>query len=294
MSREALSSPGPSDGVTPPAALHLLVIGTNHRTSSLDVRERLLGKASYASLRKAGGRTSPWSALVLLTTCNRVEVYTLTEAPRRACEAVLRALGVSEDEHLLYVLEDRDAAAHLLRVASGLDSLAEGEEQVAAQVRNAPRQRPARASARGPLADLFLHAARSASRIRRLAGVSVADASASHAAVRFLEAVVPVEDRIVALIGTGKMARIAAKSLRPRADTRSSPRRRFAPQSVDVRVGRSGSSTLGFPGTWIRAVAPSRAFTWWIWMDSRPGVSGLRHRAPTPRSSTGSGGRRSA
>ena len=220
MSREALSSPGPSDGVTPPVARHLLVIGTNHRTSSLDVRERLLGKASYASLRKAGGRTSPWSDLVLLTTCNRVEVYMLTEAPRRACEAVLRALGVSEDEHLLYVLEDRDAAAHLLRVASGLDSLAEGEEQVAAQVRNAPRQRPARASARGPLADSFLHAARSASRIRRLAGVSVADASASHAAVRFLEAVVPVEDRIVALIGTGKMARIAAKSLRPRAEIR--------------------------------------------------------------------------
>src|SRR5881409_2840428 len=83
MSREALSSPGPSDGVTPSVALHLLVIGTNHRTSSLDVRERLLGKASYASLRKAGGRTSPWSDLVLLTTCNRVEVYTLTEGPRR-------------------------------------------------------------------------------------------------------------------------------------------------------------------------------------------------------------------
>src|SRR5207245_4876197 len=116
--------PGPSDGVRPLVARHPLVTGTNHGTSSLDVRERLLGKASYASLRKAGGRTSPWSDLVLLTTCNRVEVYTLTEAPRRACEAVLRALGVSEDEHLLYVLEDRDAASHLLRVASGLDSQA--------------------------------------------------------------------------------------------------------------------------------------------------------------------------
>src|SRR5947209_20375444 len=103
MSREALSSPGPSDGVTPPVALHLLVIGTNHRTSSLDVRERLLGKASYASLRKAGGRTSPWSDLVLLTTCNRVEVYTFTEAPRRTCEAVLRALDISERSPLIYV-----------------------------------------------------------------------------------------------------------------------------------------------------------------------------------------------
>jgi len=220
MSREALSSTDHPDRVTSPVAACLLLIGANHRTSSLDVRERLLGKASYALLRTAGGRNSPWSDLVLLTTCNRVEVYALTEAPQRASETVHRALGVSEDEQLLYVLEDRDAAAHLLRVASGLDSLAEGEEQVAAQVRNAPRQRPAPVPPRGLLADFFLHAARSASQIRRIAGVSAADASASHAAVRFLEAVVPDEDRIVALIGTGKMARIAAKSLRPRAEIR--------------------------------------------------------------------------
>src|SRR3989442_2937387 len=123
MSREALSSPGPSDRVTPPVALHLLVIGTNHRTSSLDVRERLLGKASYASLRKAGARTSPWSDLVLLTTCHRVEVYTLTEAPPRVCEAVLRALAGSEDQHQLYVLQDSNATAHLLRVSSVLNTL---------------------------------------------------------------------------------------------------------------------------------------------------------------------------
>ena len=147
-------------------------------------------------------------------------MYALTEAPHRAAETIRGVLGVTEDEPILYVLEERDAAAHLIRVASGLDSLAEGEEQVTAQVRNAPLQRPTRTSRGGLLADLFLHAARVAPQVRRIAGATPSDASASHAAIRFLEAVVPIENRIVALIGTGKMARIAAKNLRPRAEIR--------------------------------------------------------------------------
>src|SRR2546428_94920 len=148
MNRESPLSPRRSDVPTRAAATHLLVIGTNHRSSRLEARERLLRKASYASLRKAGGPRPPWSDVVLLTTCNRIEVYALTEDPARAAELVRKTLGVSLDERMLYVLEDRDAAAHLIRVASGLDSLAEGEEQVTAQVRSAPSRRPTRASER--------------------------------------------------------------------------------------------------------------------------------------------------
>ena len=236
MNRESPLSPGRSDVPTRTAATHLLVVGTNHRTSSLDTRERLVRKASYASLRKAGGPRPPWSDLVLLTTCNRVEVYTLTEDPARVTEVVRRTLGVSLDEPMLYVLEDRDAAAHLIRVASGLDSLAEGEEQVTAQVRSAPSRRPTRTSVR-PLAGVFLQAARVAPSIRTIAGINPRDASASHAAIRFLEAAVPLERRIVAVIGTGKMARIAAKELRPHAEirvvNRNHPRARELAESLN-------------------------------------------------------------
>src|SRR2546426_2487401 len=237
MNRESPLSPRRSDLPTRAAATHLIVIGTNHRTSSLDTRERLLRKASYASLRKAGGPRPPWSDVVLLTTCNRIEVYALTEDPARAAELVRKTLGVSLDERILYVLDDGDAAAHLIRVASGLDSLAEGEEQVTAQIRNAPARRPTRIRANGPLADVFLQAARIAPSIRAIAGFNSRDASASHAAIRFLEAVLPLEHRIVAVIGTGKMARIAAKALRPRAEirvvNRNHPRARELAQSLD-------------------------------------------------------------
>ena len=236
MNRESPLSPRRSDLPTRAAATHLIVIGTNHRTSSLDTRERLLRKASYASLRKAGGPRPPWSDVVLLTTCNRIEVYALTEDPARAAELVRKTLGVSLDERMLYVLEDRDAAAHLIRVASGLDSLAEGEEQVTAQVRSAPSRRPTRASERH-LAAVFFQAARVAPSIRTLAGVTPRDASASHAAIRFLEAVVPLARRIVAVIGTGKMARIAAKELRPHAEirvvNRNLPRARELAKSLE-------------------------------------------------------------
>lgn len=220
MGPEARRSQRHPDGSVSPAATRLLLVGANHRTCTLDARERLLRRASYASIRKTGGHRRPWSDFILLTTCNRVEVYALTETLEQATETIQKALGVSEDERTIYALQDHEAAAHLLRVASGLDSLAEGEEQVTEQVRKAPSQKPSRTSHRGPLADLFLRAARIAPRIRKIAGHHPGDASASHAAVRFLDAAVPIENPIVAMIGTGKMARIAAKNLRGRARIR--------------------------------------------------------------------------
>ncbi len=201
------------------AAGHLLLIGANHRTCRIDARERLLRRASDGLAWTAGGPRPLWSDLVLLATCNRVEIYALTTTPRLASETIQRVIA-SEDATALYVLQDEDAAAHLLRVASGLDSIAEGEQQVTEQVRTAPSRRPSRTSRRGPLTDLFVRAVRIAPRIRKIAGVRPEDASMSHLAVRFIEAAVPLKNPIVALIGTGKMARIAAKGLHRRARIR--------------------------------------------------------------------------
>lgn len=220
MGLEAIHSLQDRDGSAPSAAGHLLLIGANHRTCALEARERLLRRASYAQLRTAAGLQPPWSELVLLTTCNRVEVYALTESPKLASEKIHRALRASENAQALYVLQDHDAAAHLLRVASGLDSIAEGEDQVTEQVRRAPLETSSGSPPAAFLSDLFFHAARIAPRIRETAGLRPEDASASHAAIRFIDAAVPLENPIVALIGTGKMARIAAKRLRGRARIR--------------------------------------------------------------------------
>ncbi len=199
------------------AARQLVLVGANHRTCSLDQREGLLRRATYARVRRAGGPTPPWEDLVLLTTCNRIEAYVVTPSPQEAEGAIRGAFGTPEDTRSLYALRGAAAAAHLLRVASGLDSLAQGETQIAAQVRRAPGQRPKSLKHTGDLTVLFDRAAHAATRIRRSADLSDAEASASHAALRFIEASVHLPRPTVALLGTGKMARIAAASLRGHA-----------------------------------------------------------------------------
>ncbi len=198
-------------------ARELVLVGANHRTCPLDLRERLLRRATYPALRRAGGAAPPWQDLVLLTTCNRIEVYALTSDPKEAVQSLRSALDVSGEPRLFYELSGAAAAAHLLRVASGLDSLAQGETQIAAQVRRAPSLRPPSWRKSSDLADLFEGAAHAAARVRRAADLGDSQASASHAALRFIEASVHLERPTIALLGTGKMARIAAASLRGRA-----------------------------------------------------------------------------
>ena len=191
------------------AAPRLLLIGANHRTCPLDVREGLLRRVTYQRIA-APGTLRPFDDLVLLATCNRVEVYAVSRAADDARDAILHVFGSAS----FYELSGAEAAAHLFRVASGLDSVALGETQIADQVRRTTQERPKSWRRPGPLADLFARAARLAPRLRRLVGVDGKPASASHAAVRYVREVVRIPNPRVTLVGSGKMARLAAEALR--------------------------------------------------------------------------------
>ncbi len=223
---------------------NLVLVGANHRTVAMEERERLVKRATYARLRKAGGSQPPWDDLVLLTTCNRIEVYAATLSAQETIHAVCGVLGTPQDAKALYVLTGMEAAAHLLRVASGLDSLAQGEGQVTVQVRRAPSQRPKTWRTTESLTPLFERAAHAAARIRALADLDESSASASHAAIRFLDSIVPLDHPTVALLGTGKMARIAAGALRGRADILVANR--------DSRRAREVANSLGGMGLGLR------------------------------------------
>ncbi len=194
----------------------LVLVGANHRTATLEEREALLRRATYARVR-ALASPPPWSDLVLLATCNRIEAYLVTVAPEESVRAMRNVLDVPDSSSRLYVLRGAEAAAHLLRVAAGLDSLAQGEAQITAQVRKAASQRPTTYRRSPHLAEILERAAREAPRIRSLAGLDGKDISASHAALRFIATSVPISRPTLALLGTGKMARIAAGSLRGQA-----------------------------------------------------------------------------
>ncbi len=191
--------------------LHLALVGANHRTCPLDIRESLRRRITYSRIASSRESRELFDDLILLSTCNRMEAYAATSNPDAARSALNRMFGLEAGSGYTYELAGPDAAIHLFRVATGLDSVALGESQIADQLRRAAEQRPTRWD--GPLADLFVRAARTAPRLRRLAGLDGRPASASHAAVRYVREVIRIPRARVTLLGSGKMGQLAAAAL---------------------------------------------------------------------------------
>jgi hypothetical protein len=124
--------------------VHLLLLGVSHRTAPVDLRERLdfASRDVGAAVESLAARSSATESVVL-STCNRSEIYVANAEPTRAREELIAFL--SDYHHLprdvflphLFAHEDTTAAHHLFRVAAGLDSLVIGEPQILGQVKDA-------------------------------------------------------------------------------------------------------------------------------------------------------------
>ena len=150
----------------------LIAVGANHRTAPIEVRERFAFahseiSAALATFREACGVREA----VLLSTCNRTEFY-FVEGDRaedrgggatHVARILGERLGADATPHL-YVCSDREAAGHLFRVASGLDSMIVGEAQIQGQVRDAWER--SREHAGAVLNRLFQTALLTGSRVR--------------------------------------------------------------------------------------------------------------------------------
>ena len=200
----------------------LLLVGTSHHSAPVELRERLafdLEDAGALAARLAGDD----GEAVALATCNRVCLYvvhpdegTARLRARRELES-LAGLPAPELERALYEKADDDAALHLFRVASGLDSLVPGEAQILGQVRSA--YEAARTSgAAGPLLHhLFRQALHVGKRVRNETAIGESPASVSSAAAELAARVFgDLERRSVLLIGAGKMGELAAQNLSSR------------------------------------------------------------------------------
>src|SRR5437773_1412848 len=114
--------------------------GLSHKTAPIELREQLAPKhselADRARILKSRGQLNE---IVLLSTCNRVEIYTVTERPTTDIKSLIQLLS-SEPRKLddqIYVHEDAAAVHHLLRVTAGLDSMVLGETEITGQIKNA-------------------------------------------------------------------------------------------------------------------------------------------------------------
>jgi glutamyl-tRNA reductase len=196
------------------ADANLILVGINHRTAPIEVRERLAWPERevpnvVAALVAAGGRGA-----VLLTTCNRTEFYLADPAPETLSEIWKRSeirIGAPADQYA-YVIRDRDVARHLFRVASGLDSLVVGESQIQGQVREAWEL--SREAAGPVLHRLFQSALGAGGRVRSETALGVGSASIPSACVDLAKKIFSdLAGRRALILGTGDMAELAITCL---------------------------------------------------------------------------------
>ena len=193
--------------------MSLLVVGLNHRTVPVALLERLavapdaLPKALHALMRR-----EHLAEAVLLSTCNRTEVYAHATLFHPAMQDVRDFLadtsGVDPDEFsdLLYAYHDDAAVSHLFSVAAGLDSMIIGEGEILGQVREA-WQTAEREAASGPLLGrTFRHAIEVGKRARTETGIARHAVSVSSAAVSLAtHRLGSLDDRRVLVLGAGDM-----------------------------------------------------------------------------------------
>ena len=194
----------------------LVMVGLSHHATPLEVRERV------AVDEAAWRRCAPAEpASLLLSTCNRVEVYAWVEgrpavALRALQRALARATGVelAELQPHLSALSGHDAILHLVRVTSGLDSLVVGEQQIRGQVRAALAAAEASAALSPALRSIFERAGESARRIRGGTSLgkipSIATAGVNVASRALAQ---DLRGNTALVLGAGVMARAAVESL---------------------------------------------------------------------------------
>lgn len=237
--------------------MSVVVIGLNHRTAPLEILERMA--VADADLTKAlhelCGRQH-LSESVLLSTCNRIEVYAVAEKFHGGYQDIRSFL--SEQAFLapeafsdhLYVHYDEAAVAHLFAVAAGLDSAVLGESEILGQV-GAAWDDARREGASGPTLNLtFRHALEVGKRVRTETGIGRGVASVSQAAVAMAaDRLGPLAGRRVLVLGAGDMAAgmTAALSRAGVADVAVANRTPSGAAELAARVGGRAVSLSRLP-----------------------------------------------
>src|SRR6476620_8735293 len=198
--------------------MKLFAAGISHRTAPVELREQLAVKqpaiADLAFVLKCFGHLDE---IVLLSTCNRVEIYGTTRQATRHIKSLLQLLCPEPrnfDRHI-YRYEDAAAVRHLLRVAAGLDSMALGETEIIGQIKNAYEIARNVGLTGRVLNRLFQRAFQATKEIRTRTGIGRGTVSIKSTAVELIEEILG-EDlgrRSVMVIGAGQMAECCLRLL---------------------------------------------------------------------------------
>lgn len=191
--------------------MNLAVIGINHKSAPVEVREKFSFSPKQIVevnrlLKSQGGLLEN----VVLSTCNRMEIYVVAGQKGDYIDAIKEFLSrfhnvsLAEYNDIFYVYKNKEAIEHLFRVASGLDSMIIGEMEILGQVKKAYQDAQASHSTGKILNRLFEKAFNTAKKIRTDTSVGHGAVSVSSAAIRLAKKILGnLEDKVALIIGAG-------------------------------------------------------------------------------------------
>lgn len=206
----------------------IMLIGLNHRSAPVEVREQLAFGAEGVSTALMLLRNQyPGCEAAIVSTCNRVEVLTATEQDHPTEAQIISFLAQARDlpvrsfKQHLYRLRDEQAVRHLFRVASSLDSMVVGENQIVGQVKAAFAQASEQGTTGRLLNRLFHQAFSAAKRVHSETEVGQRKVSIPSVAVDVARSIFSdFADKHVLVVGAGEMAQLVCRHLR-QADARN-------------------------------------------------------------------------
>ena len=201
--------------------MHIFATGLNYKTSPVEIREKFSITANeYENIVEELLKLPPVYEICILSTCNRVEFYGITDNLEDLRKDIISKLSnkskITEKEldKYMFFLYDTDAIKHIFKVSASLDSMVIGEPQIVCQFKESFFKSKELKAVRHILSRLFDKALQVSKKIRTSTGISKKAVSISYAAVELAKKIFgDLYDKNVLLIGAGEMAELAARHL---------------------------------------------------------------------------------
>ena len=200
--------------------MNIFATGVNYKTAPVEIREKLALGDNYKQILNQLLSLDSVFEICVLSTCNRVEFYGITDNPEKLKEELLSFLSkISNIDkknlgRYIFFYTDKEAVKHIFKVSASLDSMVIGEPQIVCQFKDSFLKARESRAVRKILSRLFEKALQVSKKIRSSTGISKRAVSISYAAVQLAKKIFgDLSDKSVLLIGAGEMAELAAKHL---------------------------------------------------------------------------------
>ncbi|HEV3118586.1 MAG TPA: glutamyl-tRNA reductase [Gemmataceae bacterium] len=227
----------------------LLAVGCSHRTAPVELREKVAFDQEKLARALDDLAARYGCEAVILSTCNRVELYVARPDELAALDGALITEFLAEFHQLsqenlaphFYEHHNADAVHHLFRVVASLDSMLVGEGQIAGQVKRAYEIAHARGTVGPVLHALFQHANFVAKRVRSETGIAHGHVSVSSVAVDYVRQVFDrFDDKTILVIGAGKMGELTLRHLQHLKPRRIFVANRSPDKAQEIAAGCAG------------------------------------------------------